>query len=101
MILLDFNCPDCHLIFEELVDRDKRVAKCPKCGAESKQRVTAKTGHLNNPGSPEVAEALRKRSYDHSVREARRNPEKIASKLGGVPRSQQPWNLRNKKSSSE
>lgn len=97
LILLDFYCPGCGGTYEDLVESKDRKSTCPECHAEAQQRLTAKTGFLSNPASPEVAAALRKRSHTHSVREARRNPEKLASSFGATPRVQQQWNLRDRK----
>jgi len=44
------------------------------------------------------AAALKKRSYDHSMADAKKNAEKIASQLGGVAKPQAKWNIRSTKS---
>ena len=92
LIMLDFHCTDCGATFEELVDREARKATC-ECGVEATQSVTAKTGFLNDSGSQRVADTLRKRSFDHSVKMHRDNPEALASRIGGTPAVQQKWNV--------
>lgn len=33
MILFDFECPTCALVFEELVNKEKLTHECPECGS--------------------------------------------------------------------
>ncbi len=99
-ILLDFHCPGCGGTYEDLVDSKDRKSTCLECNTEATPRVTAKTGFLNDPGSQRTRNVLRKRSFDHSVKEAKRNPEKLAAQMGGRPRVQQAWNARPRKKSS-
>ena len=69
-----------------------------QCGAMAERVISAPyVGVMNDPTVQ--AEALRKRSREHSIREAKANPERLAGQYGGRAKVQQPWNLRSRKSS--
>ena len=93
----DFLCPDCGHQFEALVKSGDTTEECQACGsyAESALLTPPRVGLYNDPSTR--AEALKKRSREHSNEYARKNPEEIAAKMGAKPKSQNPWNIRNKK----
>lgn len=92
----DFHCSACDEIFDALVASEQRQEECPTCGEASERILSAaRVGLYNDPSAQSAA--LRKRSYDHSMREAKKNAEQIASKMGGVAKAQSPWNIRSKK----
>lgn len=101
MKYFDFKCSECDYIFEDLVDSNTTELLCPVCeddDLESRAYKIMSSPRIMTSADPAVkAEMLRKRSHDHSVKEARKNAEHIASKLGGVAKPQAPWNLRKKK----
>ena len=103
LIMLDFTCPNCDCKFEDLVDSKERVAPCPECNTEAPQRVSATIATVGPPGSERFQEVMRKRSHDHSVKEAKKNVDQLASKFGSgaKPRAQSKWNIRSHKKSSE
>lgn len=97
MILYDFHCEHCDQRFEALVDSGETQAEC-QCGEMADRVMSAPhVGVLNDPAAREAA--LRRRSHEHSMREAKKNPEQLASKFGARAKVQQPWNLRSRKSS--
>ncbi len=97
MILLDFHC-SCGNDFEDLVSSGDFQAPCPVCGQQAERVLSApRVGVYNDKAR--VAEALRQRSQDHSMREAKSNLEEHAAKLGGKPRAQAKWNIRSKRQS--
>jgi hypothetical protein len=50
---------------------------------------------MNDPAAKR--QALMRRSHEHTMREARSNPEKLADSLGGTPKAQAKWNVRSSK----
>lgn len=94
----DFECADCGNEFEDLVSSSEvQTTICPACGGPSKRLLSAVTlGFMNDPQRKK--EALIKRSREHSVKEMKRNPAKLADIHGGTPRAQNPWNIRKKSS---
>lgn len=96
MILYDFLCSSCGNVFEALVlSHFQDSETCSKCGGKASRLMPApKVGTMHDPLVK--AEALKKRSFEHSVKEARKDPEKLASKLKAKPKVQNPWNLRKK-----
>lgn len=97
MILHDFQCSSCETNFEALVPSEQTQTECVECGATAERVISAP--HVGVMNDPTVrGEALRKRSHEHSVRQAKQNPERLASKVGGEPRVQNPWNVRTRKS---
>lgn len=98
MKLLDFHCIVCDLIFEELVDSDTVDVPCNVCAAPSEKVFGApRIGLYSDPKSEATRSALEKRSYQHSIAQARKNPERIASQVGAKPAAQSKWNLRTSK----
>ncbi len=94
MIMHDFRCKDCGR-FEALVHKDDTEESCPDCGQLCARIMSApRVGLYNNPAVR--SQALKRRSERHSAAEAKRNPEALAAKMGGKPRAQTPWNIRNK-----
>lgn len=94
MIMYDFDCENCGM-FESLVNKDQTTELCPKCGSVSNRILSAPyIGSMNDP--VKRAETLKKRSKDHSLKEAKDNPEKLASQIGGRPKVQNAWNVRNR-----
>lgn len=91
----DFYCPICEEKFDAIVDKNTVKEVCPDCGEDSEKVFSApRVGKYNDPTVRR--EALIKRSHEHSVKEARKNAEQLAKKMGGKPKSQSPWNIRNK-----
>jgi putative FmdB family regulatory protein len=99
VILYDFHCTACDHRFESLVSKGTDQELCPLCGVEASRIVSAPHITVIGKDPARKAEALAKRSHEHTVREAQKNPEKIAKAYGGTPRAQQRWNLRSQKSS--
>lgn len=96
--MYDFKCTSCEHRFDRVVDRDDTTAECPECGDTADKVMSApRIGRYNDPAVKSAA--LRKRSYEHSMREAAKEPERIAKKLGVEPKVQNRWNLRSTKSS--
>jgi putative FmdB family regulatory protein len=94
MMMRDFDCEVCGT-FESLVNNDQVDEVCPTCGKSCKRILSAPyIGSMNDP--VKRAETLKKRSKEHSLKEAKANPEKIASQLGGKPKVQNLWNVRNR-----
>jgi tRNA G26 N,N-dimethylase Trm1 len=94
MIMYDFACETCG-IFESLVNKDQITELCHTCGAVSNRMISAPyIGSMNDP--VKRSETLKKRSKDHSLKEAKNNPEKLASQIGGKPKVQNSWNVRNR-----
>jgi len=100
VILYDFTCGDCGQ-FEGLVVSGTEEAQCPRCGSMAARALSAPNVWVIGNDPVRKSEALRKRSYDHSMKEARKNAENIASKMGGVARAQTPWNVRSQKSAKK
>lgn len=99
VILFDFHCDVCDNSFEALVPQGVTQELCPLCGVEASRVLSAAhIGLLNDPARR--AESLQKRSYEHTISEARKNQERLAQQLGGTPKSQSPWNVRSSKSSA-
>jgi len=99
MIMKDFHCKVCDIKFESLVCGDEKIM-CKECGGEADPVLSApRIGLYNDPVAR--AAALRSRSYQHSVKEARANPEKLAKQMGGKPKSINPWNGRKRTKKSE
>ena len=94
--MYDFYCDVCDIRIEALVDKDTESIICGDCDLPAKKAPSAPKLQtiINDPVRQSAA--LRKRSRDHSFKEAKRNQEQLASKLGGKPKSQTPWNIRNK-----
>ena len=96
-MLYDFECADCENQFEQLVSSsDVSDSICPACGGPSKRRLSAvNLGFMNDQGRQK--EALMKRSKEHTLKQMKRNPQRLADLTGGTPRAQTPWNLRSRK----
>jgi hypothetical protein len=59
---------------------DSEDAKCPKCGSEKFTRCIGASNYLVS-NDPEVrSEMLKKRSYDHTVRTAKDNVERLVER---------------------
>ena len=96
MMMFEFECSQCGLIFEDLVQKDETIVPCKKCEAFSNRILSApRVGLYNDPNRR--AEELRDRATKHQQREAAKNPEMIAAKTGGKPKAQTPWNARSQK----
>lgn len=92
----DFTCIPCSVNFEDLVPSGASNTECPQCGEKAQKIMSApRVAVYTDPAAKK--QALAKRSYDHSMREAKKNAEQIASKMGGVAKAQSPWNIRSKK----
>jgi len=101
VILYDFHCEACDHAFESLVTRGSTEEPCPLCGVNASRVLSA--AHVGLIGSDPLrrAEALQKRSHDHSVGEAKKNPERLARAYGAKPKSQARWNIRGAQKSSQ
>ena len=93
MPLYDFECLTCETVFEKIVPSTQKAAFCA-CGGVGRRLISARIGLLNDPNKR--AESLKKRSKEHSVKQMRENPERLAKLTGAKPRSQNPWNVRNR-----
>lgn len=93
MPLYDFCCLTCEAVFEDIVPYTQKSVFC-SCGGVATRILSAKIGLLNDPNKR--AESLKKRSHEHSVKQMRENPERLARLTGGQPRSQTPWNIRKR-----
>lgn len=92
----DFVCPECGFKFDDLVPRGNTTTLCQECGETAAVTVSAPSlGFMNDPNRR--AAALKKRSEEHSVKQARANPEALAAKLKAKPRVQNAWNVRTPK----
>lgn len=92
----DFHCSSCDSRFDALVDSDATEETCPNCGAMASRTVSAvRVGAYNDPAAKSAA--LKKRSYEHSMKEAKKNADQIAAKMGGHAKAQAKWNLRSQK----
>lgn len=49
MIAVDFQCPECGLIFEEIVDSCVQFTGCPECEIDAKRIYSFNTGHRADP----------------------------------------------------
>lgn len=100
MILYDFHCATCGHEFEALVRAGEDTAECPECGANADRQMSApRVGLYNDPNVR--AAALRKRSEEHSLREAKKNVEEHAAKMGAKPAAQAKWNIRSQKNKTK
>lgn len=99
MILYDFMC-ECGEQFEALAQSGAVEEACPACGRQAPRVMSAPHVGVLLGDPVRTAAALKKRSHEHSVSQAKKNAEKIASSLGAVARAQNRWNLRSQKSSS-
>jgi putative FmdB family regulatory protein len=93
VILLDFHCDPCGASFEDLVSRGTLTADCPHCGKVGNRVMSAPRVGVYNDAAKRT-EALKKRSMEHTAREAKSNQELLAKKLGGKPKAQAKWNIR-------
>jgi hypothetical protein len=92
MIMRDFFCEPCNEPFEDLVSSDTRIAPCPLCGTPTEMAVSApRLTQYNDLGRQ--AEALRKRSHAHTMKELKKEPEKH----GFQAADKRPWNIRSQK----
>jgi len=55
MILVDFECSFCAVIFEESVDSAIKFGKCPECGNIANRIYTMNSGHRADPAWLESA----------------------------------------------
>lgn len=97
MPMYDFRCGKCGNLFEDLVSSDTKVVECWMCGDPAERLPCAPNLGFLESDPQRKKEALAKRSYDHSMKEAKKNAEQIASKMGGVAKPQSPWNIRSTK----
>lgn len=97
MPLYDFYCEQCDEEFEDIQPMDVSEVLCKLCCNVKAQRIMSAVnlGFLNDPERKK--ESLARRSYEHSMKEAKKNAEQIASKVGGVAKPQSPWNIRSQK----
>jgi putative FmdB family regulatory protein len=98
MILYDFTCSSCGEGFEDLVDPGQLTGICPACQGLGERVMSAAHVGLLSGDPARTAESLKRRSHEHSLREARKNVDQFASRLGGTPKSQSKWNIRSSKS---
>jgi hypothetical protein len=101
VILHDFYCVNCDMRFEDYVASDVYQTVHEPCGNRAERVMSAPhVGTMNDPNAR--AAALRKRSHEHTMKEARSNADRLAAQMGGSarPRVQQPWNLRTQKKKS-
>lgn len=100
LILRDFHCSYCEHQFEALVASKAEREACVACGKLADR--TLSVPHIAVIGSDPVrqSDALKKRSFAHSVSEAKKNPDKLAGAYGGKPKSQTKWNIRSHGSKS-
>jgi len=71
MLLFDFECPNCGLVFEELVHKDNLVEPCPECNAEASRMVSAPRIKLDGcsgdfPGAALKWEKIRRHNHTKS-----------------------------------
>ena len=95
MILYDFVCP-CGEQFEDLVPSGTPEVDCPVCKNKAQRAMSAPNirSVINDP--ERMRASLEKRSYAHSMKDKRKNPEKLTKIMGGKPASQARWNIRSK-----
>ncbi len=96
----DFYCATCDCVFEDLVQKDATTTACVVCTESDPEKVTKQLSApsivtLNDHS--QLRKTLARRSFENSVKEAKANPEKLARSLGGTPKVQNKWNLRDKK----
>jgi predicted ATP-dependent serine protease len=92
----DFYCELCDEKFDAIVDKNTVKHVCEACGNDASKVFSAcRVGKYNTPEA--TSAALQKRSHEHSVKQARKNAEQLASKLGGVAKPQAKWNIRSTK----
>ena len=99
MILHDFQCGECGVSFEALVNSGAQTEECHTCGKEAQRAMSAPKirSVINDPSR--TSEALKRRSHAHSVAEAKANPERLSRMVGGRPAAQGRWNIRTPKKS--
>lgn len=98
MPLYDFHCPDCDTKFENVVPYEQKTSECACGGTAERMFPAPELATLNDP--VRRAEALKKRSLEHSVNTMKQNPEKLAAAHGGKPKAQNPWNAVHRKRTS-
>ena len=80
---IDIQCTCGHVRYVLLKDSqalpDSEDAKCPVCGSKEFTRCLGGNYHISN--DPEVrSDMLKKRSYEHTLRTAKDNVERIVEK---------------------
>lgn len=89
MILRDFRCEGCNKQFEDYVSSSDRFSACPDCGQPCEMVLSApRLGVYNDPQIK--AEALKKRSHDHTISELKKEPEKHGFLGADKPKG---WNI--------
>lgn len=76
MILVDFACPNCDLIFEQLVDSSIQFFNCPKCHMAARRIITKSNNHPNEdaPWIRSVLEVVDKESNKPHIVEFLKHP---------------------------
>lgn len=86
-ILDEFECP-CGFSGEELVDRDCRQLTCPNCDEVLFPTMTVpRLGAYTMASTEQRAEILKQRSYAHTKKELRKEPERFGDE--GIKRARE------------
>lgn len=77
MILVDFECPECGHIFEEIVHQDRLLMPCPRCKIAAKRIITTGRVYSGNQDADwikSVREVVDKDSGKPHCQEFLKNP---------------------------